>query len=144
MATLRMIYYSYSRSGRPGAELDVGLSRISCLLFNLSRPYLSYPWQENNMAARKQHGEIKSHYRPSRTYVRTPKSALIILHEFIEATMSGTEPNSKRKSARIIRLAQGLRPVQIWVPDVRAPAFIAAAQGGKGRGSKSQDDFIGS
>jgi hypothetical protein len=24
--------------------------------------------------------------------------------------------------------AQGLRPIQIWVPDVRAPSFIAAAR----------------
>ena len=25
--------------------------------------------------------------------------------------------------------AQGLRPVQIWVPDVRAPEFVAEAHG---------------
>jgi hypothetical protein len=24
--------------------------------------------------------------------------------------------------------AQGLRPIQIWVPDVRAPSFVAAAR----------------
>jgi hypothetical protein len=44
--------------------------------------------------------------------------------------MSGTAPSSREKvRAHRARLrAQGLRPVQIWVPDVRAPAFIAAAR----------------
>ena len=31
----------------------------------------------------------------------------------------------RRHRARLRR--QGLRPIQIWVPDVRAPAFAAAA-----------------
>ena len=31
----------------------------------------------------------------------------------------------RRHRARLRR--QGLRPIQIWVPDVRSPAFVAAA-----------------
>ena len=44
--------------------------------------------------------------------------------------MSGTVITSREKvRAHRARLrAQGLRPIQIWVPDVRAPAFIAAAR----------------
>jgi hypothetical protein len=44
--------------------------------------------------------------------------------------MSGTPASSREKvRAHRARLrAQGLRPVQIWVPDVRAPAFTAAAR----------------
>jgi hypothetical protein len=40
---------------------------------------------------------------------------------------------SKRSSAKRVQAyrerlrAQGLRPIQIWVPDVRAPAFIREA-----------------
>ena len=39
-------------------------------------------------------------------------------------------PRSSRDKVRLHRerlRAQGLRPVQIWVPDVRARSFIAAA-----------------
>jgi len=44
--------------------------------------------------------------------------------------MSGTVVTSREKvRAHRARLrAQGLRPIQIWVPDVRAPSFIAAAR----------------
>jgi hypothetical protein len=44
--------------------------------------------------------------------------------------MSGTVITSKDKvRAHRARLrAQGLRPIQIWVPDVRARSFIAAAR----------------
>lgn len=38
--------------------------------------------------------------------------------------------NSSREKVRAHRARlrrQGLRPIQIWVPDVRAPAFVAAA-----------------
>ena len=37
-----------------------------------------------------------------------------------------TQPTSSREKVRAHRerlRAQGLRPIQIWVPDVRAPAF---------------------
>jgi hypothetical protein len=44
--------------------------------------------------------------------------------------MSRTVVTSQEKvRANRARLrAQGLRPIQIWVPDVRAPSFIAAAR----------------
>jgi hypothetical protein len=44
--------------------------------------------------------------------------------------MSGSVVASREKvRAHRARLrAQGLRPIQIWVPDVRAPSFIAAAR----------------
>ena len=44
--------------------------------------------------------------------------------------MSGSVVTSKEKvRAHRARLrAQGLRPIQIWVPDVRARSFIAAAR----------------
>jgi hypothetical protein len=44
--------------------------------------------------------------------------------------MSGTVVTSKEKvRAHRARLrAQGLRPIQIWVPDVRARSFVAAAR----------------
>jgi hypothetical protein len=44
--------------------------------------------------------------------------------------MPQTTPSSRDK-VRIHRArlrAQGLRPVQVWVPDVRAKTFIAAAR----------------
>lgn len=34
----------------------------------------------------------------------------------------------KVKAHRARLRAQGLRPVQIWVPDVRSPAFVAEAR----------------
>lgn len=39
--------------------------------------------------------------------------------------MSSTRDRVRRHRERLRR--QGLRPVQIWVPDVRAPGFIAEA-----------------
>ena len=44
--------------------------------------------------------------------------------------MAGTSATSRDKvRAHRARLrAQGLRPVQIWVPDIRARSFIAAAR----------------
>ena len=44
--------------------------------------------------------------------------------------MSQTTPSSRDKvrTHRARLRAQGLRPVQIWVPDVRARTFIAAAR----------------
>jgi hypothetical protein len=40
-------------------------------------------------------------------------------------------PRTSREKVRLHRerlRAQGLRPVQIWVPDVRAHSFVAAAR----------------
>ncbi|MBI4213677.1 MAG: antitoxin MazE family protein [Chloroflexi bacterium] len=42
---------------------------------------------------------------------------------------------------------QGLRPIQIWVPDVRSPAFAAEAHRqslavGQGPGATEDQDFI--
>ena len=44
--------------------------------------------------------------------------------------MSQLTPSTRDKvrSHRTRLRAQGLRPVQIWVPDVRAKSFIAAAR----------------
>ncbi len=39
--------------------------------------------------------------------------------------MASTRDRVREHRARL--RAQGLRPVQIWVPDVRAPEFVAAA-----------------
>ena len=40
-----------------------------------------------------------------------------------------TQPSRDKVRAHRERLrAQGLRPIQIWVPDVRSPAFAAEAQ----------------
>ena len=44
--------------------------------------------------------------------------------------VSMPEPKSSRAKVRIHRARlreQGLRPIQIWVPDVRAPGFRAEA-----------------
>jgi hypothetical protein len=43
---------------------------------------------------------------------------------------SAGRPKSTREKVRAHRArlrAQGLRPIQIWVPDVRSPAFAAEA-----------------
>jgi hypothetical protein len=40
--------------------------------------------------------------------------------------VSRPEPSSLKVRARRLR-EQGLRPIQIWVPDVRAPAFRSEA-----------------
>ena len=44
--------------------------------------------------------------------------------------MPQTTPSSREKvrTHRARLRAQGLRPVQVWVPDVRAKTFIAAAR----------------
>jgi surfactin synthase thioesterase subunit len=48
-----------------------------------------------------------------------------------EVTMAGSDPReSSRNKVRAYRerlRQQGLRPIQIWVPDVRAPGFPAEA-----------------
>jgi hypothetical protein len=41
---------------------------------------------------------------------------------------NSTNSRDKVRAHRERLRAQGLRPVQIWVPDVRTPAFIAAAR----------------
>jgi hypothetical protein len=41
---------------------------------------------------------------------------------------SSPKPSRQKVQAHRQRLrAQGLRPIQIWVPDVRAPAFLSEA-----------------
>ncbi|RJF88081.1 DUF3018 family protein [Oleomonas cavernae] len=45
--------------------------------------------------------------------------------------MSATSRKTTREKVKAYRerlRAQGLRPVQIWVPDVRSPEFIAEAR----------------
>jgi Protein of unknown function (DUF3018) len=45
------------------------------------------------------------------------------------AAPSARTPSRDKVRAHRARLrAQGLRPVQIWVPDVRSPAFLAEAR----------------
>jgi hypothetical protein len=44
--------------------------------------------------------------------------------------MPGDKPRSSREKVRAHRermREDGLRPIQIWVPDVRSPAFASAA-----------------
>lgn len=63
-----------------------------------------------------------------------------------------TGPKSSRLKVQAHRerlRAQGLRPVQIWVPDVRSPEFRAEAHRqslavAKGRGAKTDQAFIDS
>jgi hypothetical protein len=49
----------------------------------------------------------------------------------IEADMAGRAPSKlsrdKVRAHRNRLRRQGLRPIQIWVPDVRSPAFVAEA-----------------
>jgi antidote-toxin recognition MazE-like antitoxin len=64
--------------------------------------------------------------------------------------MSLSRPRSSLQKVRAHRLRlrkQGLRPIQIWVPDVRAPAFAAEAHRqslavAKSRRAKADQDFI--
>jgi hypothetical protein len=54
-----------------------------------------------------------------------PKSSL---EELVTCNISGVVSTRDRVREHRQRLrAQGLRPVQIWVPDVRAPEFVAEA-----------------
>jgi Protein of unknown function (DUF3018) len=50
----------------------------------------------------------------------------------LEATMAtSTQSKSSREKVRAHReklRRQGLRPIQIWVPDVRSPRFVAEAR----------------
>jgi hypothetical protein len=42
--------------------------------------------------------------------------------------MASTSRKSSQEKVSAYRRAQGLRPVQIWVPDVRSPGFKAQAR----------------
>lgn len=45
--------------------------------------------------------------------------------------MNSAQPKSSREKVKEHRARlreQGLRPVQVWVPDVRSPAFLAEAR----------------
>jgi len=61
---------------------------------------------------------------------------------------SRRKPSRHKVQAHRLRLRkQGLRPIQIWVPDVRAPAFAAEAHRqslavAKSRRGKADQDFI--
>ncbi|MDN5865577.1 MAG: antitoxin MazE family protein [Gammaproteobacteria bacterium] len=63
---------------------------------------------------------------------------------------SATRPKSTRTKVREYRerlRKQGLRPIQIWVPDVRAPAFRAEAHRqsravAAGAGAREDQAFI--
>lgn len=58
--------------------------------------------------------------------------------------MASPQPSRQRVSAYRQRLReQGLRPIQIWVPDVRSPAFAAEAHRQSlavARGSHAEED----
>lgn len=44
------------------------------------------------------------------------------------SSITGSKPSKTKVAEHRKRLrAQGLRPIQIWVPDVRAPSFISEA-----------------
>lgn len=59
-------------------------------------------------------------------------------------------PKTSRKKVQAHRLRlrkQGLRPIQLWVPDVRAPGFAEEAHNqslavAKSRRAKTDQDFI--
>jgi hypothetical protein len=59
-----------------------------------------------------------------------------------------SKPSRDKVRAHRARLRrQGLRPIQIWVPDVRAPGFAAEARRqaravAKSRHAKKDQDFI--
>ena len=61
-----------------------------------------------------------------------------------------TSPKSSRDKVRAHRKRlreQGLRPIQIWVPDMRSPAFVTEAHRqslavAKSPHSKEEQDFI--
>jgi hypothetical protein len=63
-----------------------------------------------------------------------------------------TSPNSSRDKVRAHRKRlreQGLRPIQIWVPDVTSPAFVKEARRqsravARSRYAKEDQDFIDS
>jgi hypothetical protein len=61
---------------------------------------------------------------------------------------AGSKPSRDKVRAHRERLRrQGLRPIQIWVPDVRAPSFKAKAHRqslavAKGPNAKADQDFI--
>ncbi len=64
------------------------------------------------------------------------------------ASASSTKPSRIKVRERRERLReQGLRPIQIWVPDVRSPAFRSEAhrQAAAAASAHSRDDqaFIG-
>ena len=44
------------------------------------------------------------------------------------ATGKALTSRQKVRAHRVRLRAQGLRPIQIWVPDTRSPAFAAAAK----------------
>ncbi|HZV87594.1 MAG TPA: antitoxin MazE family protein [Candidatus Binatus sp.] len=61
-----------------------------------------------------------------------------------------SRPKTSRDKVRAHRgrlRKQGLRPIQIWVPDLRSPVFVAEARRqslavAKSRGAKRDQDFI--
>jgi antidote-toxin recognition MazE-like antitoxin len=61
-------------------------------------------------------------------------------------------PNSSRDKVRAYRKRlrqQGLRPIQIWVPDVNSPAFVKEARRqsravARSRYAKQDQDFVDS
>jgi regulator of protease activity HflC (stomatin/prohibitin superfamily) len=67
---------------------------------------------------------------------------LLRLHVTIRGTAMPEDSRSSRDKVRLYRerlRAQGLRPVQIWVPDVRARSFISAARKQSKAVAASQD-----
>jgi hypothetical protein len=64
--------------------------------------------------------------------------------------MRGTKPRSSREKVRRHRESlrrQGLRPIQVWVPDVRSRVFKAQAHRqslaiARGRGEREDQAFI--
>jgi hypothetical protein len=66
----------------------------------------------------------------SRNSNRLPDLPMLRLHVTKDITMTAP-PKPSRDKVRTHReklRAQGLRPIQIWVPDVRSPEFAAEAR----------------
>ena len=59
---------------------------------------------------------------------------MLQLHVTKKAAMTATPKSSRERTRAKVRThreklrAQGLRPIQIWVPDVRSPEFAAEAR----------------
>src|SRR2546429_5434790 len=69
---------------------------------------------------------------------RPPRSTLFPYTTLFRSKSSGDKVRAHRKRLR----QQGLRAIQIWVPDMRSPAFAAEAQDRKSTRLNSSHGYI--
>lgn len=67
------------------------------------------------------------HPRPVRSSLRSPSAKSQALDQSLRYMQHGRMAVIRGNAYRARMRAQGLRPVQIWVPDVRSPQFAAEA-----------------